>query len=477
MSNLALPGSPRYQPKRLVPIMGYDNLMRPAVEVELAGLRTLAEMGVVPAADIALLTPEIEARLLAITTTEVDVIERKHTKHDVRALVRRMQEIVPEPLRRWIHVPFTSYDILDTARAIMFSRAHTDVVRPLVCLLVGHLRTKTAEFAGHVQIGRTHGQHALPITVGFWLATILSRLLSNIVEADRSALGLVGKISGAVGAYNAQVALGMTVGTGPSFEERVLGRLGLKPARISTQIVPPEPLAHYLFACTLLSATLAQFGRDARHLMRSEIGEIGEPFEEGQVGSSTMAHKRNPMNFENEEGMYVRTSAEFAKVLGTLVSEHQRDLVGSSVARDFPIIVVNLVQQLETLLRAPKEGGLPFVRRITVDRTACKRNLGLQGDRILAEPIYLLLQMYGFTGDAHHVVNHMALPRVGSQVDTLYDAIGLVAEEHEDVANAWAAIPAEFKTLLRDAGSYTGLAAKKARDICEVADQFLDSAS
>src|SRR3989338_4284156 len=418
MSNLTLPGNPRYQPKDLQAYFGYDNLFRYVAEVEIATMRTLADIGIIPPADIALLTPEVEQKLLSITTSEVDEVERKITKHDIRAWVRLAQERSPLGLRRWIHVPLTSYDVLDTARSLQFLRAHTEVVKPLADKVIGHFIERTRTFSSQKQIGRTHGQHALPITVGFWFATILSRILRNLESANAAAYGLVGNISGAVGAYNAQKAVGILdyakraikkeeseeigYAVPKTFEGLVLRRLGLKPAPISTQILPPEPLADYLFACVKLSATFGQFGLDGRHLMRTEIAELGEPFEAGQVGSSTMAHKRNPINFENLEGTWKKNKVEFYKVLECMTSEHQRDLVGSSIARDFPTIVVNVVNQLNTLLR--EAGGKPFISRISVDEVALKRNFEAQGDTILAEPIYIALQMAGYNGDAHELV-------------------------------------------------------------------------
>ena len=137
-----MPGNPRYQPKALQAYFGYDRLYRPAVEVEIAVLHELATRGVVSASDIVFLTPFVEQRLLDITTTEVDKVEREITKHDVRALVRLMQDILPAPLRRWVHVPLTSYDVLDTARALQFSRAHQFVVHPKAARVVELLAEK-----------------------------------------------------------------------------------------------------------------------------------------------------------------------------------------------------------------------------------------------------------------------------------------------------------------------------------------------
>jgi len=233
MKNLTLPGNPRYQPKDLQPHFGYDNLYLAVAEVEISTMHVLAEIGVIPKADIALLTPDVEAALFAITTTEVDVVEREITKHDIRAWVQLAKSLVHPRLRRWIHIPLTSYDVLETARIIQFVRAHKDVVMSLTDKVIRDFIEKILAFSDQVQIGRTHGQHALPITIGFWLATILNRILVNINSANIAAANLVGKISGPVGAYNAQLGLGISLRCGSvSFERRVLGRLGLKPARI-----------------------------------------------------------------------------------------------------------------------------------------------------------------------------------------------------------------------------------------------------
>ncbi len=462
--NLSLPGNPRYQPKELVNIFGYDYLYRAYIEVEMAALETLYEFGVIPKSDYDQMDFETIMALDKITTSQVDEWERAVTKHDVRALVQIMQKVFGPELGKWVHIPLTSYDVIDTARALQFSRAFL-TIKPKIEMVLVELAEKIEETSCLVQIGRTHGQHALPITVGFWLATLAQRILYNHEEMERYAMGLVGKISGAVGAYNAQVGLGISNPTqDQDFEKTVLKKLGLKPAPISTQILPPEPLGYFLFSATMMSASLGQLGRDCRNLMRSEIGEVAEAFSSNQVGSSTMAHKRNPINFENLEGMWLRTKNEFGKVLDTLISEHQRDLVGSCVSRDFPIIIVNLTQQLNTLLRSDGHGGT-FLSNITVDEKACFQNLKKSAELTIAEPLYLALQMAGYEKDAHHLVNHKLVGRAKKTGISLYQALLESEGEDEELKEVIAKIPEEVKDLFQRPANYIGLAAEKAIEI------------
>ena len=472
--NLMLPGNPRYQPKDLVGIFGYDNLYVRVAEVELAGLQVLADIGVIPKQEIDLLTWGIMEKVLQIRTSDVDDLERKVTKHDIRALVRIIQELLPEQLRRWVHVPFTSYDPLETGRIFQYVAAHKEVIRPKAKKVIRILASLVRKYAETLQIGRTHGQHAIPITVGFWMATVLSRIVYNCKQMDDFASDLVGKISGAVGASNAVQGLGIAEKCGKvSFEARVLTRLGLNPASISTQILPPEPLAYFLFSVLMLSASFGQFGRDCRHLMRSEIAEIGEPFAEGQVGSSTMAQKRNPINFENMEGMWLRNKSEFGKVLDSMISEHQRDLVGSSLARDFPIMLVNLVLQMDTLLREDKSGKT-FLERLTVNEANCKRNLQMSANFVLAEPIYIALQMAGYTGDAHELINRQAMPMSQRVNQPLIQSVRTLSSGDWELARAYTNIPQDVLALLEQPENYTGQASLKAIQIAKTAEEYAE---
>lgn len=494
--NLVLPGNFRYQPKDLQPYFGYDHLYATAVEVEVATLEVLAEIGVITTDEIAALEQQcnndviilhqggdrdgeitgetVREALAFIRTSEIDRIERQVTHHDVRALVMKIQEIVGRLLARWVHVPLTSYDPLDTGRILQFSRAYRNAIKPAAVRVVRILADKVKEFAAVLQIGRTHGQHALPITVGFWLATILSRIIANLEELDRFNSLLEGKISGAVGAHNAQIGLKFAERCGKiSFEERILAKLKLKPARISTQILPPERLAYFLFSATMLSAAFGQLGRDCRQLMRSEIGEVTEAFEEGQTGSSTMAHKRNPINFENLEGTWLKNKNEFGKVMDGLISEHQRDLVGSTLARDYPIILVNLQNQLNTLLREDKKTKQPFLVRISIDQTACRRNFGMNAHLILAEPLYIALQMAGYQGDAHHFVNHSLTPLAAKNRVPLIEVFEKWADDNPDLDQVRKRIPPELIELLYHPERYIGDAEEQSLAINALSERYL----
>ncbi|MEK7184684.1 MAG: hypothetical protein AAB683_00925, partial [Patescibacteria group bacterium] len=171
---------------------------------------------------------------------------------------------------------------------------------------------------------------------------------------------------------------------------------------------------------------------------------------------------------------WIKNQFEFGKVLATMVSEHQRDLVGSSIARDFPTIVINLVNQLNTLLR--EAGGKPFISRISVDKAALKRNFEAQGDAILAEPIYIALQMAGYEGDAHELVNHVAMPHAKENGVSLLAATMWALEHqhsHTFMCQIWDAIPADIFNMLKRPEMYIGAASTKALEVAKAAEAYL----
>lgn len=476
---LEMPGNPRYQPDSLKLYFGYDNIARFYFDVEWALMKALSKLGLIPPETAVLLTDDIYRALRQkITTTLEDEVERGITKHDIRALLMVIRHFLMATkmrlvvvLARWFHIPATSYDIIDTARIIAYRRAFWEVSFPALLKLIGSLKIKTVEFVDAVQIGRTHGQHAEPITVGFWLATILARIIDVAEHLVAREAELVGKFSGPVGAYNCQAILGFEKRSqeifGKAFEELVLAELKLSPAPISTQILPPEPLARFLFEFTLLSGALGQISRDCRNLQRTEIAEVVEPFEGTQDGSSAMPHKRNPITWEGVEGIYTIVKDEFHKVLDVIISDHQRDATGMCVMREFPGIVVLVQHQLETVNR--------IVPKISVDKKALERNFNLDRHLVLSEGIYIALVMAGYKGDAHALVNHTLVPRSQVSGRHLIKELLLLAEEKPElklrpvVEN----MPEELIDLLQRPEAFTGKAKEKAFAIAERADSFL----
>lgn len=481
-ANLIMPGNVRYQPSEMMPFYGYDNEAKFYFEVEWALIKVLAQLGIIPpdALEIGMDTNVLYDELRdKITTTLVKDIEDAITKHDVRALVRLMDkmmemilgELKAKRLSKWTHFSATSYDIIDTARILIYKQAFWAVTFPSLLKLIGNIKNKMLEpeFFGKVQIGRTHLQHALPITVDFWLATVLNRIVDIAEHLVTLESELRGKFSGAVGAYNAQVALKLEYKAQKilhkSFEEAVLGELELKPSPISTQILPPESLARFLFEYTLLSAALGQFANDCRILQSSEIGEISEGFEKGQVGSSTMSHKRNPIVMEGIVGIETIVKDEFHKVQDALITILQRDGTGMSVAREFSGIVILVQHQLKTLNR--------IIPKISVNESALVRNFSIDSHLILSEEVQLAMLLYGYDGDAHEFVNHTLVPISQKSGRHLIDELIKLAGNDEKLAAVVNNIPAELVSLLRSPERVTGKASMKASEVIKKANQLL----
>lgn len=471
--SLEMPGNHRYQPKSMQEFFGYDNSAGYQIEAEWALLESLADIEIIPPEEAILLTEGLKEYLLRnITTSKQDDYEKRVTKHNIRALVHLMQENMPgrfEPLRKWVHFTATSYDIIETARIIAFKEAFRKATFPALLSFIKILSDKAEEFASERQIGRTHGQHALPITVGFWLATVLDRIVDSAEGIYSAEQGLVAKFSGAVGAYNAQSVFSLDQKAQElfktTFEDMVLSKLGLRSGTISTQILSPNPLARFLFEYNLLSAAFGQLERDCRHLQRTEIGEVREEFGAMQVGSSTMAQNRNPISFESAEDQWPMVRISFLGVLDCLVSDHQRILVESYEARNFPAIVVLCQEQIERMNRTfPK---------ITIDRSALSRNFGLSEKLIMAEPIYLALQLYGYKGDAHNFVNHTLVPRASESGNDLMTEFIIISSENKEIEEVLSRIPEEIQNALCEPQNCIGKAETKTMEVVEKARAFL----
>ena len=311
------------------------------------------------------------------------------------------------------------------------------------------LLSLTQKYADTVQIGRTHGQHAVPITFGFAMAEYVARIGGSIKSLEVLSSKLKGKLSGAVGAYN---ALSLFVDDPIEFEKTVLGYLNIEPAPYSTQIIPAEYYVRLLAEMTIVANIMANLSHDMRHLQRSEIAEVREAFEDGQTGSSTMAHKRNPWNFENVISMSKQVTAQQVNANLNLSSEHQRDLTDSASARFYGITLACVASMADRLDKV--------MSKLEVDEQNMQRNLHMSQGAIAAEPLYLLLEKYGHT-TAHEITKQLAHQALESN-RSLYD----LASQDENIKDYFSQFTDQERQILQEPEThYTGLASKKSMQI------------
>ncbi len=424
------------------------------VRVECALVRALAAHGVGPALSPAE-AAALDALEGAITPDEVYAEEQK-TQHNVRALVNVMTRRLPARLARLVHLGATSVDILDTASALRTRDAVRRVLLPLLLDLEDELVRLCRDEADTAQVGRTHGQHAVPITFGFAIAGYASRLGKAIARVRRAADDLRGKLAGAVGSYNATSLL---VKDPLGLERDFLAGLGLAPSDCSTQLAEPEHLLTLLLELNSTFGIVANLADDLRHLQRSEIGEVREEFRESQVGSSTMPQKRNPWNCEHVKSLWKAFSPRVVSFFMDQISEHQRDLTNSASGRfvaDYIAGFAAACSRMRSVLRG-----------LGVNRQRMAANLRAGGELVFSEALYILVAAGGGP-DAHERVRRATL-RVEKSGERLLDVLRADADLWEELsrglARAGVADPAVF---FSDPANYRGWAASRARAVAEL---------
>jgi adenylosuccinate lyase len=313
------------------------------LEVELAAAETLAELGVVPAGDAVLLR-----RHAAFDADRIFKIEEL-TRHDViaftTAVAESMEAAGHAEASRWFHYGMTSTDVVDTAQALQLRQA-ARILLAGIEKLRAVLKRRALEFRHTVQIGRTHGMHAEPVTFGLKLAIWYEEAGRNQKRLEAAAEDLrVGKISGAVGTF---------AHIGPEVEEKICQRLGLKPAPVASQVLQRDRHAQFAATLATLTASLEKIALEVRHLQRTEVREASEFFAPGQKGSSAMPHKRNPITSEQICGLarVVRANAQAA--FENVALWHERDISHSSVERiilpDSTILADYLLEKTSSLV-------------------------------------------------------------------------------------------------------------------------------
>jgi adenylosuccinate lyase len=369
------------------------------LQIELLACEALSQLGQIPAEAVR----EIKEKA-SFDIHRIDEIE-KVTKHDVLAFLTDVGKSIG-PLSRYLHYGLTSSDILDTSLALLLKEASELILQDIHGLLEV-LKKKAFQHKETLMIGRSHGVHAEPITFGLKMALWYDEMKRNLIRVERAKESVsVGKISGAVGTF-AHIP--------PSVEEFVCGRLGLKPAPISTQIVQRDHHAEFFTTLAILASSIEKFSIELRHLQRTEVLEAEEFFSKGQKGSSAMPHKRNPVSSENLSGLARLVRSYSLAALENMPLWHERDISHSSVERvigpDATILIDYMLNRLTSL-----------IENLIVYPENMRANLEKMGSLIFSESILLHLTKKGLSREeAYGVVqrNAMKVWEKGEEFKTL----------------------------------------------------------
>jgi adenylosuccinate lyase len=386
----------RYGTPQMKRIWSEDSKIKRMIRVEIAILKALAKKGYLDPSQV----ERVKKEAVKIEPEKVKQIEAE-IKHDIMALVKAISEVAGEA-SRWVHFGATSNDITDTATALQL-RDSLKVLDVRIRELIKLLAQKADEYRNVVCLGRTHGQAALPVTYGFRFAIWASEIGRHYVRMkEMEKRLLVGQFSGAVGT---QAALGRE---GIEIEEEAMRILGLKPAIISSQIIPRDIYCEYVEFLANLSTTLEKIATNFRILQRAEVAELSEKFGKKQVGSSTMPHKRNPIDAENICGL--------ARVVrGFVEPQHQssilweeRDLSNSSAERITLVEPTILVDHIITKM-------IKIVRTISLNLSNVRKNLDAQKGLNLSEAVMIALTRKGLSRqEAHEIVREAAMRTTSS---------------------------------------------------------------
>jgi adenylosuccinate lyase len=365
-----------------------------AVWTDQARMETWRQVEVAAAEELEGPTAEDLDAIRGATFTVEAVKEREAvTDHDVAAFVDILGDSAGPAGRRWIHYGLTSSDVLDTALALQLRRAG-DVLLPRARELVEALAERAREHRETLTVGRTHGVHAEPTTFGLKLAGLAFEAHRNLERLERAFdQAASGAISGAVGTYASH---------SPDYEARVLARVGLRAEPVSTQVIPRDRHAELLQAIALAGAGLERLATEVRHLQRTEVREVEEPFRAGQKGSSAMPHKRNPILTERITGL-ARVLRGYAQAgVENVALWHERDISHSGAER---VILPDATILLDYMLSL----AVRVVRGMTVHADRMRANLELTSGALFSQRVLLALIAGGMErDDAYRIVQRLA---------------------------------------------------------------------
>ena len=377
----------RYTEPEMGRIWSLENRYRKFLDVEILASAAWAELGVIPA--------DAAEKIAANATFGVQRIEalEKETRHDVVAFTRCVAESLGEE-SRYFHYGLTSYDIVDTALSVLLREA-AGLLNEGLIELETVLKRQALKYKETAMVGRTHGVHAEPTSLGLKFALWLAETRRNRERLKKAAEAVrVGKISGAVGNF---------AHIDPFVEEYVCAKLNLEPAPVSTQVLQRDRHAEFINTLALIGATLEKIALDIRNLQRTETRELEEPFYSGQKGSSAMPHKRNPVTCEKVCGLARLLRGYAGTALENVALWHERDISHSSVERvilpDSTIITDHILKQM-----------IRVVGELKVNPDQLAANLKLTGGLIYSQRVLLELVENGLSREeAYDLVQRCAM--------------------------------------------------------------------
>ena len=342
------------------------------LDVELAACEAMEAAGIVPPGTAASVRDKV-----VLNPDRINEIENV-TRHDVIAFLTHVEEQAGEPAR-WLHLGLTSSDVLDTAFALQL-RAAGSLVQDSLRDLLAACRDRAERYASTPVMGRTHGIHAEPTSLGLVFASWAAELSRDDERLTAAITRLsFGKISGAVGNY---------ANLDPSIERHALSLLGLDPEPVATQVIPRDRHAEFFCTLGLIAGTAERIAVNLRLFQRTEVSEMFEPFGKGQKGSSAMPHKRNPILAENITGLARTVRSYVAPALEDMVLWHERDISHSSVERMIAPDATSLCEFL--LYRLAK-----LIAGIEIDEARIRANMEITHGLVFSEAILLALVRSG----------------------------------------------------------------------------------
>lgn len=379
----------RYTNQEMGKIWTDENEFQTMLNIEIYACEIMAQMGNIPAEAVPVIKEKAK-----FSVDRIREIERE-TRHDILAFLQAVAENVGDEAK-YIHMGLTSSDVKDTALGAMMKQAAELIVADLEKLRAV-LRRRAAEHKYTVMIGRTHGIHAEPITLGLKFALWLDETERNIERMRRACETVaVGKLSGAVGTYS---------NIDPRVEEYVCEKMGLRAAKLATQVIQRDRHAEYLTTLAVIASSLDKFATEIRNLQRTDIREAEEYFHPGQKGSSAMPHKRNPITCERVSGLarVVRANAQAA--LENVALWHERDISHSSVER---VILPDSTTLVDYMLRLMTD----IIDKLLVYPDAMKENMNKTGGLFFSQRVLLALVDKGVVREeAYRWVQRNAMAR------------------------------------------------------------------